>query len=90
MTSSLTVRIDDGLKKELESLAKQEERPMSYLVVQAIRSMIDQRSALVEAIDASVKEEAQGEFISEQAMNDWVNSWGGDDELPEPSVDIKR
>lgn len=40
-------------------------------------------------IDAAVKEADEGIFISQAAMNAWVDSWGTDNELAPPKPDIR-
>ena len=39
------------------------------------------------AIDSALEEAGQERFISSEAMNAWIESWGTESELPAPEVD---
>ena len=50
------------------------------------------REARVEkraAIRAAISEADEGAFISQDAMDAWIASWGSDAELPSPEPDIR-
>jgi len=91
MASPLSIRIDDALRARLEIAAKAEDRSVSYIVQKAIESFVTAREhkaeIIREAYDASLVEK---EFISGEKMTAWVESWGSEDELPEPTPDIVR
>jgi predicted transcriptional regulator len=42
----------------------------------------------VEALKQAKLEADKGKFISNEAMGDWINSLGTDEEIPAPTVDI--
>ena len=50
--------------------------------------MIETKAAKRQAIDAALEEAAKGAFISEDAMNAWIESWDCENELPMPEADI--
>lgn len=85
-----TIRLDESIKKQLEAQAKREDRSAAQLAVRAIESMLQTKQAKYDAIEAAMSEADTGEFISEEAMTKWVMSWGADNELPEPAVDVKQ
>ena len=87
-TERLSLRIDADLKKSLELEAKREERSASYLAVKAIEAMLRSRAEKRAAIRSAVAEADEGVFISQEAMDAWVASWGTDTELPLPEPDI--
>ena len=87
-TSPYTLRLDDDLRRSLEYEAELEDRPAAQLAMRAIRSMVEARAAKRRAIDAALQAADQGAFISQDAMNQWIDSWGSDDELPMPKPDI--
>ncbi len=87
-TERLSLRIDADLKKSLEREAEREERSTSYLAVKAIEAMLRSRAEKREAIRSAVAEAEKGVFISQEAMDAWVASWGTDAELPPPEPDI--
>ncbi|MYE00410.1 MAG: hypothetical protein F4Y03_03910 [Alphaproteobacteria bacterium] len=87
-TERLSLRIDADLKRSLEREAEREERSTSYLAVKAIEAMLRSRAEKREAIRSAVAEAEKGVFISQEAMDAWVASWGTDAELPPPEPDI--
>lgn len=87
-TERLSLRIDAGLKKNLEREARREERSSSYLAVKAIETMLRGRAEKRAAIRAAVAEADEGVFISQEAMDTWIDSWDTNSELPPPKPDI--
>ena len=87
-TERLSLRIDAALKRNLEREAQLEERSASYLAVKAIEAMLRSRAEKRAAIQSAVAEAEKGVFISQEAMDAWVASWGTDAELPPPEPDI--
>ena len=88
-TERLSLRIDANLKKNLEMEARREERSASYLAVKAIEAMLRERAEKRAAIRAAVAEADKGAFISQEAMDAWVSSWGEESELPPPEPDVQ-
>ena len=87
-TERLSLRIDAGLKKDLEREARREERSASYLAVKAIEAMLRDRAEKREAIREAIAEADKGDFISQEAMDTWVSSWDTELELPPPEPDV--
>ena len=88
-TERLSLRIDANLKKSLELEARREERSASYLAVKAIEAMLRERARKRAAVREAVSEADKGAFISQEAMDAWVSSWGEDEELPPPEPDVQ-
>ena len=88
-TERLSLRIDAGLKKSLEQEARREDRSASYLAVKAIEAMVRNRVEKRAAIRTAIAEAGKGEFISQDAMVNWLASWDSDEELPPPEPDIR-
>ena len=88
-TERLSLRIDAGLKKSLEKEARREDRSASYLAVKAIEAMLRNRVEKRAAVRAAIAEASKGEFISQEAMDTWIDSWDSDAELPSPEPDIR-
>jgi len=42
----------------------------------------------VAMIDAAMRSADSGQFISHEAMSEWLRSWGSGEEKPAPEVDI--
>ena len=87
-TERLSLRIDADLKKSLEREARREDRSASYLAVKAIEALLRNRAEKRAAIRAALVEAEKGAFISQNAMDTWVSSWGSDAELPPPDIRI--
>ena len=87
-TTSFTLRLDEDVKNALEAEAVKADRSASYLAAKAITDMLAAKQAKAKAIEQALAEAEKGEFISENAMTQWVNSWGTDKELSPPEVDI--
>ena len=43
----------------------------------------------IDAVRAAIAEASKGEFISQEAMDTWIDSWDSDAELPPPEPDIQ-
>ena len=87
-TERLSLRIDAGLKKDLEREARREERSASWLAVKAIEAMLHDRAEKREAIHEAIAEADKGTFISQDAMDAWVSSWSTETELPQQETDV--
>ncbi|MEO9632422.1 MAG: hypothetical protein ABJG14_18475 [Sulfitobacter sp.] len=87
-TSPYSIRLDDTLRQSLEREAEIEDRPPTQLAVRAIRAMLESKAAKRAAIEIAFERADQGEFISAEAMNDWIDSWDTEDEDSAPEADI--
>jgi predicted transcriptional regulator len=89
MTSvPFSFRLDESLKKRLEQEAQSQERSASYVAVKAIEQFLYAKDVKNLAIEEAVKEADQGIFVSSQAVNNWMESWGSEEELSAPEPDI--
>jgi predicted transcriptional regulator len=83
-----SLRLNPIVKKRLDAEAKRIDRSSSWLATQAIEAMLEARAAKEEAIRLALIEAEKGEFISSEAMHRWIDSWGTENEVPEPEIDI--
>jgi predicted transcriptional regulator len=91
MSVQFSIQMDEALKKKLDSEAVNEDRSASYLVSKAVEQFLYTRAHKREVIMAAYSaSQTEKEFISGEAMNAWVNSWGTESELIEPKPDIFR
>lgn len=87
-TIPFSLRIDPKTKVLLEQEAKRLDRSSSYLANQAIKSFLQAKTAKRKAIEEAIKEADKGIFVSEEAVDVWVDSWGTKKELSMPEPDI--
>lgn len=87
-TVPFTVRIDTSLRKQLDKEAQQIDRTASYIATKAIASYLQRCENKRRAIDKAVKLADKGNFVSQESVDAWVESWGSDNELPMPKADI--
>jgi len=50
--------------------------------------MQNAKTAMEKAVDAAVAEADKGIFVSQEAVDRWMESWGTENELPMPEPDI--
>lgn len=85
--STMTLRLDDDTQARLDALAKSTDRSKAWLATEALRSYLDnnewQIGAIREAVEAADRARAD-EFVDHQAVSDWLESWGSEDEKDAP------
>jgi predicted transcriptional regulator len=85
----ITARIPESVNEQLELMAKREKRSKSFLIEEALEIYIAREKMIVAKMDASFKEaDEAGEWISNEAVMSWMESWGTENELPRPKPDI--
>lgn len=84
-----SVRLQPEIENPLEALSKKLDRSKNYIINQAIKEFIEHRALdeqrwleTIEAID-SVK---SGKLIDEKSVNDWLDSWGSENEIEPPKT----
>ena len=87
-TVSFSMRMDAKLKVSLEREAKREDRSTAYMAQRAIAEFINAREYKREALAEAAAEADKGVFISGEAVEKWMASWGTGHELPPPEPDI--
>jgi predicted transcriptional regulator len=86
--SPFSVRLDDEVRAKLEQEALREDRSAGYIVNRAVEFYIGQKEKFRQEMEALVAEADKGVFISEEAMDRWMESWDTDNELPPPEPDV--
>jgi len=87
-STTFSFRLSDEIKTRLETEAALEERSAAYVVQKAVEEYLDTKEYKRECLREAIAEADKGVFISEEAMDAWVESWGTDGELPMPEPDI--
>lgn len=87
-TAPFSLRLDEELKSRLEKQAAIENRSSAFIVQQALEGYLSTQDRFYREMDAAIAECDKGVFISQEAMNRWMDSWDTDHELPPPEPDI--
>ena len=83
MTSAtFTIRVDTGVKKRLERLAKSTGRSRSFLAAEAINEYLEINEWQVTGTKRAIASLDRGEGIPHDQVKDWVASWGSANEKP--------
>ena len=78
MSTTMTIRLDDELKEQLDRLAAATQRSKSFLASEAIREFIELNEWQVQEIQQALKEADAGEFASEGEVKQTFAKWGVD------------
>ncbi len=88
----LSLRVKPAIRERLESKAKDENRSLSQMASIVLENFFNEEdereTALKMALIEAERELGKGEFISQEAMHNWINSLGTEKELPMPEPDI--
>lgn len=88
-SETFSVRLPPETRRELEEYAKATQRSSAFIVKEAVEAHLAERRAYMAAIEEAVKEaDETGEYISGEAVDRWLASWGTDNVLPMPQPDI--
>ncbi len=89
-TTTIGVRLDDDTRSRLKVLGKVRQRSAHFLMKEAIKRYIDIEEQVeqerVEDMERWKHYRATGEHVSNEAMMDYLDSWGNDREkaCPKP------
>ena len=81
-STTVSVRIDAGIKKRLEKLAKSTGRSRSFLAAEAINEYLDLNEWQVAGIQKAVASLDRGEGGSLERIKGWVSFWNRKKERP--------
>ena len=76
MTTTLSVRLDIGTKKQLEMLARRSRRSKSFLAAEAIAAYVQAESWQLDEIHAGVRDLEEGRSVAHRHVATWLRSWG--------------
>ncbi|QSA95718.1 CopG family ribbon-helix-helix protein [Methylococcus sp. EFPC2] len=76
--SSLTLRISEDIKRQLEVLAQATGRTKSFLAVEAIRAYLKTEEWQVAEIRRAIAEADQGDFAEEEEVQGVRDKWQRD------------
>ena len=85
-STTLTVRVDEKVRKRLEKLAKSTARSRSFLAAEAIEQFLDANEWQVAGIRTAIASLDAGAGHDQDAVKAWVESWDTKAECPPPAV----
>lgn len=83
-----SIVIGDDIRDDLEREASLEDASASAIAEKAIEAYLKVKKAKRMAVLDASSEADKGIFVSREAVDRWVASWGGDTELPMPDPDV--
>jgi predicted transcriptional regulator len=83
-STTFTLRVNTGVKKRLERLAKSTGRSRSFLAAEAINEYLEVNEWQVTGIRRAIASLDRGKGVPQQPVKDWVTSWGSAKEKPLP------
>jgi len=87
-TKPFTLRLSDEVKAELDFISQTTKRSPSAIAAEVLASTIPIRAQRMRMIQEAKQEAEHGTFISQDAMEAWVDSLGTKNELPMPEPDV--
>jgi RHH-type rel operon transcriptional repressor/antitoxin RelB len=88
-TTTMTVRITPEVSVRLEALAHDTKRSKTYLAGEAITDFVKRNAWQVARIKAALDGAMSGNpGIPHEQVEAWIDSWGGDHELPRPDATL--
>ena len=78
MTTTMTIRLDEGYKERLESLAEASHRSKSFLAALAIREYVENNEWQISEISAALREADAGDFASDRQVAALAKKWKAD------------
>ncbi|NOR69864.1 MAG: ribbon-helix-helix protein, CopG family [Methylomarinum sp.] len=84
-----SVRLQAEIETPLEVLSKKLDRSKSYLINQAVKEFLARRTLeenrWIETLE-TIESVKSKHLIEESKVNDWLESWGTENELKPPSL----
>jgi predicted transcriptional regulator len=86
MTKTLSIRLDEDTLEKLDVMAAATERSRGWLMAHAVREYVEHEAWQVDAIERALKKLKTGQstFTSQQAVEQWVDSWDTEGEQVPP------
>ncbi len=83
-----TLRIPDKVREDLKFLSASMNRTQASIASEILEEKISIKAKRIRAIQEAKAQAKNGVFISQDAMENWVDSLGSENELPVPEADI--
>ena len=85
---TFSVRLPDGLKAEVDALAKLTKRSRSFIVKEAVAAYMEDRRDYLQAVDEALVEADRGVFVSGAKAFEWLDALakGSAPSIPDPDI----
>jgi len=78
MSTTMTIRLEDGIKNRLDQLANLTQRSKSFLAAEAIAAYVDTNEWQLAEIQAALTEAEARDYATDQDMADLALKWRAD------------
>ena len=78
MSTTMTIRLEDGIKNRLDQLANLTRRSKSFLAAEAIAAYVDTNEWQLAEIQAALTEAEARDYATDQDMADLALKWRAD------------
>ena len=75
MSTTMTIRLEDGIKNRLDQLANLTQRSKSFLAAEAIAAYVDTNEWQLAEIQAALTEAEARDYATDQDMADLALKW---------------
>ena len=83
-----TLRLPDEVRDDLKFLSTSMNRTQASIASEILKEKVSIRARRIRAIQEAKQQAKNGAFISQEAVEKWVDSLGSDNELPLPAPDV--
>ena len=83
-----TLRLPDEVRDDLKFLSTSMNRTQASIASEILKEKVSIRARRIRAIQEAKQQAKNGAFISQEAVEKWVDSLGSDNELPLPTPDV--
>ncbi|GHV56623.1 hypothetical protein FACS189460_1740 [Deltaproteobacteria bacterium] len=88
MSAVRSIRIDEGLRGRLEAFAQRQRRTPNFIINEALQDYLEMKEREEDIIKAAKEAWAEFQVTGRGAdwpeVRDWIDSWDGPEEQPEP------
>ena len=88
-STTLTIRVDEDAKEQLQALAKSTGRSSSYLAAEALKQYLDLQAWQIAGIQKAIDSIEKEGTIPHEEVVAWIESWGTDNEQPRPKPRLR-
>jgi RHH-type transcriptional regulator, rel operon repressor / antitoxin RelB len=77
MSTTMTIRLDEETKEQLDRLAEATKRSKSFLAAEAIREYIETNEWQIQEVKSGLAEADAGDFATDAEVRKLTDKWNG-------------